>query len=364
MSFPSFLGCSAMSKMLGEYTAKVNQGTRRDKIALIVHSFSQLTKAKFVEPMLLLAANALPEGADWVYEAKLDGYRALAIKSDKKVQLRSRNDNDFSLKYPSLVKGLESLADETVLDGEVVALDDLGRPSFNALQNYTPSNPSIFYYVFDVLVLGGRDLLAQPLSVRRDLLRRHVLPTLRDPIRECPELNAALQDVIKAIRAQGLEGVVAKNLNSSYEPGRRSGSWRKMRLNKGQDFVIAGYTIGPKNFDAVIFGHYEGKKLRYVGRTRNGFTPLLREQLQKRFRDLQIQECPFANLPEAKAGRWGLGLTADKMKDCRWLTPQLVGQFEFVEWTADDHLRHSRFIGLRDDIKAQNVRSDTPKDHC
>jgi bifunctional non-homologous end joining protein LigD len=321
-----------------------------------------MTEAKFVEPMLLLAANILPAGTDWVYEVKLDGYRALAVKTDNKVHLRSRNNNDFNLKYPSLVKALGSLANETVLDGEVVALDNLGRPSFNALQNCAPLKAPIFYYVFDVLVLGGRNVMPEPLSVRRDLLRRHVLTTLADPIRECPQLNAALQDVINAIRAQGLEGVVAKNLNSSYEAGRRSGSWRKMRLNKGQEFVIAGYTIGAKNFDAVIFGHYEGNALVYVGRTRNGFTPLVREQLQKRFRDLEIAECPFANLPEAKSGRWGLGLTADKMKDCRWLNPQLVAQFEFVEWTADDHLRHSRFIGLRDDIEAQSVRRETNED--
>jgi DNA ligase D-like protein (predicted ligase) len=321
-----------------------------------MHLRGKKTKAAFVQPMLLLPTNELPEGVGWVYEPKLDGYRALAIKSENKARLRSRNDNDFSLKYPSLVKALGSLANETVLDGEVVALDESGRPSFNALQNYSPFKTPIFYYVFDVLVLGGRNIMPEHLSVRRDLLRRHVLPTLHDPVRECPELNAALQDVIQAIRTQGLEGVIAKNLNSSYEPGRRSGSWRKMRLNKGQEFVIGGYTIGPKTFDALIFGHYQGKKLLYVGRTRNGFTPLLREQLQKRFRDLLISECPFANLPEAKAGHWGLGLTAEKLKACRWLKPLLVGQFEFVEWTSDDHLRHSRFIALRDDQNAQDVQ--------
>jgi DNA ligase D-like protein (predicted ligase) len=327
-----------------------------------MHLPAQKTKAEFVEPMLLLPTSELPEGGAWVYQPKLDGYRALAVKGENKVQLRSRNNKDFSVRYPEVVKALRSLPDQTVVDGEIVALDASGRPSFNALQNYGSLKVPIFYYVFDVLVLGGRNVMLEHLSARRDLLRSHVLPNLRDPIREVPELNASLSDVIKAIRAQGLEGVVAKNLNSSYEPGRRSGSWRKMRLNKGQEFVIGGYTIGPANIDALIFGYYDSKKLLYVGRTRNGFTPLLREQLQKRFRDLLISECPFANLPEAKAGRWGLGLTAEKMKACRWLNPQLVGQFEFVEWTSDDHLRHSRFIALRDDKNAQDVGREKLKD--
>jgi ATP-dependent DNA ligase len=169
-------------------------------------------------------------------------------------------------------------------------------------------------------------------------------------------LNASLSDVVNAVRAQSLEGVVAKSLDSSYEPGRRSGAWRKMRVDKGQEFVIGGYTSGPNNFDAIIFGYYEDGRLLYAGRTRNGFTPLLRNQLQKQLRALETPECPFANLPEKKSGRWGLGLTAEKMKDCRWIKPKLVGQFEYLEWTPDNHLRHSRFVALREDVEAGNVR--------
>jgi ATP-dependent DNA ligase len=121
-----------------------------------------------------------------------------------------------------------------------------------------------------------------------------------------------------------------------------------MRVNQRQEFVIGGYTPSPKNFDALIFGQYENDKLMYVGRTRNGFTPALRESLFRRFQGLEIETCPFANLPEAKAGRWGQGLTAAKIKECRWLKPVLVGQFEFAEWTPDRHLRYSRFVGVRE----------------
>ena len=120
-----------------------------------------------------------------------------------------------------------------------------------------------------------------------------------------------------------------------------------MRVNQAQVFVIGGYTAGGSTFDALIFGYFEGRRLLYAGRTRSGFTPAVRESLMRRFRAFEIGECPLANLPEARSGRWSEGLTAAKMKNCRWLRPALVAKFEFVEWTPDKHLRHSRFVGLR-----------------
>jgi bifunctional non-homologous end joining protein LigD len=305
--------------------------------------------------MLLLGTSDLPEGTIWSLELKLDGYRAIGFKTNERALLRSRNNKDFCQKYPAVTAALGGLPEETVIDGEIVALDESGRPSFNLLQNYESSKSPIFYYVFDLLLLSGQDMMSRPLAERRDLLRTRVLPRLQGPIRESLELKAALGDVINAVRAQGLEGVVAKNLNSIYEPGRRSGAWRKMRINKGQEFVIGGYTQGPETFDALIFGYYERGRFLYVGRTRNGFTPMLREQLQKQFLTMEISKCPFANLPEEKSGHWGLGLAAEKMQECRWLKPRLVGQFEYVEWTPDNHLRHSRFVALREDVEPQNV---------
>jgi len=139
---------------------------------------------------------------------------------------------------------------------------------------------------------------------------------------------------------------------------RAIGAWQKMRVNQGQEFVIAGYTPSPKNFDALVIGYYEGSKLMYAARTRNGFTPASRAELFKKLKPLEISGCPFANLPEKKAGRWGAGLTAAKMAECRWLKPHLIGQFEFVEWTEDTHLRHSRFVELRDDKKAKDVKRE------
>ena len=305
--------------------------------------------------MLLLPKHDLPGGAGWLHELKFDGFRAIAFKSGGKVNLRSRNDNDFNAKYPAIVKSLSDLPDETVIDGEIVALDESGRPSFNALQNYRSSQTPLLYYVFDLMMLAGKDVMREPLSRRRELLEGQVLPKLREPVRYSPVLEASLSDLIESVKAQGLEGLVAKRMDSRYEPGQRSGAWQKMRVNQGQEFVIGGYTASPKNFDALIFGYYEGGKLMYAARTRNGFTPASREQLFKKFRGFETPDCPFANLPEKHAGRWGQGLTAAKMAECRWLKPTLVGKFDFVEWTPDGHLRHSRFVGLRTDNQPREV---------
>ncbi|HLN00727.1 MAG TPA: hypothetical protein VK335_15675 [Bryobacteraceae bacterium] len=184
--------------------------------------------------------------------------------------------------------------------------------------------------------------MAKPLSERRELLRTEIPPKLGEPIRQCPELNASLADVIASVRAAGLEGLVAKRLDDRYEPGQRSGAWQKMRINQGQEFVIGGYTVGARTFDALIFGYYEGDRLVYAARTRNGFTPALRDQLFKRFRGLEIAECAFANLPETRSGRWGEGLTAAKMGECRWLKPG---------WWDENCIRFPSWeIGISDSI--------------
>ena len=314
--------------------------------------------ARFIEPMLLLRRDSLPTGEHWEYELKLDGYRAIAFKRKGAVQLRSRNDKDFNDRYPAVVKALSALPDDTVVDGEIVAFDEEGRPSFNALQNYGSSAGPVIYFVFDVMVLAGKDVRHEPLRQRRALLEKRVLPKLAEPVRYSAPLDADLPVLIQSVKAHGFEGLVAKRTTSAYESGLRSGAWMKMRVNRGQEFVIGGYTRGTKTFDALVFGYYEGDRLIYVSRTRSGFTPVARAQLFKKFKGLEIDACPFANLPEARSGRWGQGLTKAKMAECQWLRPVLVAQFEFLEWTADDHLRHSKFVALREDKPAKDVRRE------
>jgi len=172
--------------------------------------------ARFIEPMLLLRTDSLPSGEQWLYELKLDGYRAIGLKRNGEVSLRSRNDNDFSGRYPAVVKALGKLPDNTVVDGEVVAFDQEGRPSFNALQNYGSAAAPVVYYVFDVLVLAGQDLRREPLQKRRQLLEQKVLPKLPEPVRYSAPLEAELPVLIESVKAHGFEGLVAKRRNSPY----------------------------------------------------------------------------------------------------------------------------------------------------
>jgi ATP-dependent DNA ligase len=184
--------------------------------------------------------------------------------------------------------------------------------------------------------------MQEDLRIRRELLRTKVMPIVAEPMRLSETLQASPTDLIRAIREQGLEGIVAKRLDSSYESGKRSGAWVKMRLNKGQEFVVEGYIPASDNFDAILVGYYEGKGLLYADKVRNGFVPATRQRLFESFRGLERTTCPFRNLPEIKRGRWGDGLTAEDMIMCRWLQPSLVAAIEFLEWTPENH------CGIRD----------------
>ena len=161
-------------------------------------------KGRFIDPMLLLRTDSLPNDSDrWEYQLKLDGYRAVAFKTGGRVHLRSRNDNDFSIRYPSVMKGLAHLPNETVIDGEVIALDDDGHPSFSTLQNYGSSTAPVLYFVFDVMVLAGRDVMGEPLKMRCDLLQRKILPKLADPARYAAPLEASLPVLIESVKTHG-----------------------------------------------------------------------------------------------------------------------------------------------------------------
>jgi ATP-dependent DNA ligase len=161
--------------------------------------------------------------------------------------------------------------------------------------------------------------------------------------------------MISAVRAQGLEGVVAKRKDGFYEAGQRTGSWAKYRLNRGQELVIGGDIPGPRGVDSIIVGYYKGNDLIYVARVRAGSVPAARRQVFERLRILQTPDCPFVNLPQTAPSRWGEGLTAEDMKKCAWVRPEVVAQIEFLEWTESDHLRHSKFVRLRDDKDARSI---------
>jgi DNA ligase D-like protein (predicted ligase) len=305
--------------------------------------------------MRCIPVQTLPEGPAWSYELKFDGYRAIGVKSKGGAQLFSRKRRDFVKRFRAIADALKELPDETVVDGEILAFDSDGRPSFNVLQNHLDARPPLRFYIFDVMMLAGRDLMRLPLDERRAILMGQLAPRLREPVFLSEPIDAPADAAIEAIRDARLEGIVAKRRDSVYEAGRRSGAWVKFRINQAQELVIGGYTPAPNRFDALLVGYYEGSRLLYAASVRAGFTRALREVVFSRFGSLGTGKCPFANLPEPRKGRWGEGLTAEDMKHCRWLRPRLVAAIEFLEWTPADHLRHAKFVGLRDDKKARDV---------
>jgi DNA ligase D-like protein (predicted ligase) len=307
-----------------------------------------------MEPMYALAVQKLPQGQEWLYEVKFDGYRCLAGRDSTGVTLWSRRGNLFTNQFPHIARACERLPPGTLVDGEIVALDESGRVSFNLLQHHRSKAQALVFYAFDVLIYRGRSVLTVPLYFRREVLRRIFEDIKAAPIGLSENIEAAPSDLIRVAKEFGFEGIVAKRKDSVYESGKRTGAWVKYKVNRGQEFVIGGYTPG-NPFDALIVGYYEGDRLLYAAKVRNGFVPLVRREVASRFEGLEIDTCPFANLPERKRTQWAL--TKEEMKNCVWLKSELVAQIEFTEWTPDGHLRHSKFIGLRERPARGGARS-------
>jgi bifunctional non-homologous end joining protein LigD len=310
------------------------------------------TGVKFIQPMLAATASELPRASDdWIYEIKLDGYRCLAGRDSSGAKLWSRRGNLFTGDFPSIARTCASLPDDTLIDGEIVALDGEGRVSFNLLQHRRSGASAIRFYAFDLLVYHGRSLVGVELSKRRKLLAE-LISQANESIQLSESFEVSPAELLRVAKELGLEGIVAKNKRSRYEPGKRSGAWIKYKANKGQEFVIGGYTQG-NPFDAVVVGYYRDGKLIFASKVRNGFVPRLRRELASRLKPLETDTCPFANLPEGKRTPWAL--TKEEMKKCVWLRPALVAAIEFTEWTPDGHLRSATFAGLREDKKPEDV---------
>jgi bifunctional non-homologous end joining protein LigD len=299
----------------------------------------------------------LPEGDDWIYEIKFDGYRALLIKNQTHVELRSRKNKSLAGMYPEIAEAGSRLnAEHVVVDGEIVALDAQGRPSFQALQHrgLHPGHQIVFY-AFDLLHLDGTDLTGQSLLKRRSRLARVLAGSGLLPSRALPGTAAA---IVEAVRGLGLEGVIAKRKDSLYEAGERSDAWQKLKLENQQEFVIGGFRPGSNGVDALLVGYYDATGLRFAGKVRAGFVPHVRREIFKALQPHHVDACPFVDLPHSTSSRWGGGVTADDMREMQWVTPALVAQVRFVEWTAEGRLRHAAFLGLRSDKTAPEVRRE------
>ena len=246
--------------------------------------------ARFIEPMECLPVEKIPEGDLWTYELKLDGYRLIAVKTGGNVTLYSRRGSDLSERFKEVTAALAILPDETVIDGELVALDDQGRPDFNLLQNFRSSESHLRFYAFDVLVRRGEDFTKQTLSKRREILKSTVKP--RDHVGISQVSHQTANEMLAFVKTHGLEGIIGKRLDSVYEPGRRSGLWVKHRVNLSQEFVIGGYVPSRLGLDSIVIGFYRDKELRYAARVRAGFVPLTRRQVFERIKPSGDKEMP------------------------------------------------------------------------
>ena len=318
---------------------------------------------EFVKPMNAKSADSAPPG-DWLYEIKFDGWRALALKGGAETRLLSRNENDLTDTFPEIAKAITTLPGHVaVIDGELVALDETGRSSFQLLQSYDTgeARPPLYFYAFDLLSLDGQDLRKTSIEERKSRLKT-LLEDSPEALRFSPSLGGDAEALMPQIREHRLEGLIGKRAGSNYETGRRSGTWIKLKLQNEQEFVIGGYTNptgGRSHIGALIVGYFEGKKLLCSGKVGTGFSAKTLQDLHAELSKIETPDCPFANLPEQSAGRWLQGITPTVMKRCHWVKPTTVCQVKFNEWTRDSRLRQPVYLGLRRDKSARTVVRET-----
>lgn len=323
-------------------------------------------KPRFIEPMKAKLVEKPPATGAWIYELKFDGIRLIAIKGHEKVSLLSRNQNDLSARFPEIVEAIQNLpTDEGVVDGEVVALDDEGRSSFQLLQalEMEGRKSPVYFYAFDLLQLDGKSLVSLPLQARKNVLEK-LCASAGDPrIRYSGAIGGDASQLLKEVQRRGLEGIIGKLRNSVYEPGRRSGAWIKLKCVTEQEFVIGGFTPpqgARTHFGAVLVGYYRDRDLVFGGKVGTGFTTKSLATLHKKFRAEERADCPFVDLPAKQNGQWVLGITPSMMKKIHWINPKYVAEIKFAEWTRDGKLRAPVFMGLREDKKPGEVIRETP----
>lgn len=297
-----------------------------------------------VKPMLATLAAKPFDDPDWIFEVKWDGYRAVAEIRDKNVSLYSRNGILFNKKFLPVVEALSRIGFDAVLDGEVVVVDDQGIPDFQALQHYPDSGRGhLLYCVFDLLHFQGRDLTGLPLIRRKELLK-NVLPPIPG-LRYSDHVRKEGVLFYRVSKDRGLEGIIAKRAQSTYETGRRSGQWLKIKTRLTQEGVIAGFTEpggGRKYFGALVLGVFEGDALVPIGNVGGGFTEKDLQDIGKKMRPMIREENPFAVMPEANSR-------------VTWVRPELVCEVAFSGWTEDDLMRQPVFLRLREDKAAREA---------
>ena len=305
---------------------------------------------KAILPMFATVAEEPFDHPEWMFEVKWDGYRAIAEVREDVVSLYSRNGISFNKKFSPIVESLRKFGFDAVLDGEIVVVDDQGRSDFQMLQHYQDlGNGHLLYYVFDLLYFRGHDLTGLPLLRRKELLKK-ILPSVPKIKFSDHVWNEGLLFYTVA-KERGLEGIIAKHSQSTYEAGRRSRQWLKVKTRQTQEGVIAGFTEpggSRKYFGALVLGVFEGDGLRYIGHSGGGFTEKQLKDIREKLDPLIQKECPFTTEPDTNA-------------PVTWVKPELVCELGLSGWTEDGVMRQPVFLRLRDDKTAREVVREKPE---
>jgi bifunctional non-homologous end joining protein LigD len=314
-----------------------------------------------VTPMLASLTKSPFSHPDWIFEPKLDGYRIIARIRDGKVTLLSRRGNDVTRQYAALVPDLSRQpASELILDGEVIAMDEKGKQCFQCLQNYLNSlrgagngaagQYPLIYYVFDILYLDGYDLRGATLRSRKEILHGILKPSSQ--VRLIDYFENEGETVYKAAVKNGLEGVVAKQIDSKYETGKRSLNWLKVKAMLSDEFVIGGYSVAAKGraktFSSLLLGYFNDKnELVFAGHVGSGFDEKALSGMKSRLDAMRAEQCPFSEVPALNA-------------PTTWVKPELVAEVKFSEWTQDGRLRFPVFVRLREDKSLDEIHRTEP----
>ena len=309
-----------------------------------------------LEPMLATLGNAVPSGSDWLYEVKWDGYRALCFIEGGKVRMVSRRGTKLDKQFAPVAQALAQSvkADNTIIDGEVVALDESGNPSFQHLQNLTGfgtkpalkgmAPPNLNFFAFDLLYLNGYDLRKAALIDRRQLLASILLPS--EIVRYSEHFIGKGDELLQAVRAKGLEGIIAKQAQSRYE-SKRSGSWIKIKVTTQQDFIVCGYILGEREpFGSLVLGYNKNKKLAYAGNVGSGFTQQSLKGVFEKVKPLITKKPVLSDVPK-------------EIGEVTWVKPELICAVKFTSWTKDDRLRAPVFLGMRTEVMPEEVVRET-----
>lgn len=312
-------------------------------------------------PMLATLVDAPFHEEGWIYEIKWDGYRAIAYCNNKNVELRSRNNKIFNEKFYPITSALQNWSINAVIDGEIVVLNEKGAADFSALQGWrSEADGSLAFYIFDLLWYDGMPMMDRPLQERRELLTT-IIPSDYPVIRLSEHFDTEGQQLFQLVDEMGLEGIIAKRADSIYSPGERSRQWLKIKTEKRQEVIIAGYTRNegsPKKFSALLLGWYEGKELVYIGSVGTGFSSKMQQELIKKMQPLETAKCPFKTVPDYnKPSRFRPN---PPKATATWLKPVLVCEISFRELTKDGAIRHPSFKGLREDKTSKQVKRELP----